>query len=111
MGASESVAWRYFGSVESSILQLKENDYQIWGVEQTTQSMPLDQVSWKREKIALVLGNEVNGLSEEVLPLLDLAIEVPQFGTKHRARIQGGNRRNFYDHRKRPGGGRDPSSR
>ena len=83
IGATGSVAWKYHPSIKESILDLKDAGYQIWGIEQTTGSKPLHDLSWMGEKIALVFGNEVNGLSEEVLPLLDLAIEVPQFGTKH----------------------------
>ncbi len=83
IGATESVAWSYTSSTVDTVTDLKKNGYQIWGIEQTTSSTPLHQVPWVGEKIALVLGNEVNGLSDEVLPHLDRAVEVPQFGTKH----------------------------
>lgn len=84
LGATESVAWVYMESVGAAINQLKQEGYNIVIVEQTTASVPLHQfVPEQGEKYALVFGNEVNGVSDEVIPLADLALEIPQHGTKH----------------------------
>lgn len=88
IGASESVAWQHFESTTDAILQLKEKGFKIIAIEQ------VDQRTWlqdfevqKEEKYALVFGNEVDGVSEEVLPYLDSCIEIPQLGTKHSLNI------------------------
>ena len=83
IGATDSVHWSYHESSVTAVQALKEAGYHLWGIEQTTESGPLQHSHWEGEKIAVVLGNEVNGISQEVLPLLDKAIEIPQFGTKH----------------------------
>ncbi len=83
IGASESVDWDYQPSIFKAVETLKGDGYQIWGVEQTSASQPLHQTPWLGEKVALVFGNEVRGLSQEILTLLDAAIEIPQFGSKH----------------------------
>ncbi len=88
LGASESVPWSYFPRTRAAVEALKGEGFAVWGVEQTDASVPLQEFQWKPgEKYALVFGNEVRGLSEEVLPLLDGCLEVPQFGTKHSLNI------------------------
>lgn len=84
LGATESVSWEYFKETNEAILSLKALGYQIVAVEQTTQSVYLHdfEVS-KQEKYAFVFGNEAFGVADEVLPLCDMALEIPQFGTKH----------------------------
>lgn len=84
IGATESIDWQYFSNTIDSLTQLKSRGYTILGIEQTDQSISLQDYSWKGETpLALVFGNEVGGLSDEILPLLDDCIEIPQFGTKH----------------------------
>ncbi len=84
LGATESVAWRYFNRTEEALQVLKEQDTCIVAVEQTDESVRLqDFVPEAGKKYALILGNEVRGVSEEALPYCDVAIEIPQFGTKH----------------------------
>jgi len=84
IGANESVAWSYRERVEEAARELKDMGYRLLGVEQTDQSRPLQAYRWPEgEALAVLFGNEVEGLSDEVLPLLDQAVEVPQFGTKH----------------------------
>jgi tRNA G18 (ribose-2'-O)-methylase SpoU len=71
-----------------SINKLKAEGYQIIGVEQTDESVSLLDFNFEKQKsYALVFGNEVEGLGEEILPLLDACIEIPQFGTKHSLNI------------------------
>jgi 23S rRNA (guanosine2251-2'-O)-methyltransferase len=83
IGATESVSWEYRENIVDAVTEIKAAGYKVWGVEQTNQSVMLDRIEMSDQKIALVFGNEVDGLSEEILPMLDGCIEIPQFGTKH----------------------------
>ena len=84
LGATESVDWEYSEDVEQLVRRLKEEGYTILIVEQVDQSQMLDQFSFKQYgKVALIVGNEVFGVDDRLLPLCDAAIEIPQFGTKH----------------------------
>jgi len=88
IGATESVAWQYYPSAQEAIQQLKDQGYRITGIEQTDESIPLPEVQINSgQAYALIMGNEVEGLSEGVLPLLDEAVAIPQFGTKHSLNI------------------------
>jgi len=88
LGASETLPWRYFPQTRSAVEALKEEGFAVWGVEQTDASLPLQEFHWQPgKKYALVFGNEVRGISEDILPLLDGCLEVPQFGTKHSLNI------------------------
>lgn len=84
LGATESVAWEYVESPATAIKKIKDDGYQILIIEQTTQSKPLQEIILDTNtKYCLVFGNEVNGVSEEVIEQADTAIEIPQIGTKH----------------------------
>ena len=84
LGATESVEWEYVENVADLARRLREEHYTIAIVEQTDTSVFLQQVDFQQyPKLCLVVGNEVFGISDELLPLCDLAIEIPQFGTKH----------------------------
>lgn len=84
LGATESVAWQYTATTNTCLKQLKQEGWIIIGVEQLLESQELNKFHFDtNQRQALVFGNEVRGLSEEALPLLDAAIEIPQFGTKH----------------------------
>jgi tRNA G18 (ribose-2'-O)-methylase SpoU len=83
LGATETVPWFYHPSTLHAIEDLKEKGYQIIVVEQTSQSIPVNEFKPINKPIALVFGNEVNGVSEDILPLAHYAIEIPQFGSKH----------------------------
>lgn len=84
LGATESVKWQYYADTISALESLKKDGYKIVAVEQAAGSIELEQyVSEISEKIALVFGNEVNGVSENVMERVDACIEIPQFGTKH----------------------------
>ena len=82
LGAAESVAWQYCENTLQAIEDCKAAGYQIVVIEQTTESVILDDFN-PEGPVALVFGNEVNGVSEAVLPACDAAVEIPQFGTKH----------------------------
>lgn len=84
LGASSTVSWKHFQESEEAIQYLKENNYTIVCLEQTDHSVQLQNfLPMKEKKYAFVLGNEVEGVSDLFLKHSDLAIEIPQFGTKH----------------------------
>ena len=88
IGATESVDWSYAPSTIELVKQLQGQGYEIWAVEQAegSQSLATFEVDTNK-KYALVFGNEVHGVGEEVMQVVDGAIEVPQFGTKHSLNI------------------------
>ena len=84
IGATSSVDWTHVDDITDTLLQLKKNGYTITSIEQTDSSVSL--LDWDikpNQKLALVMGNEVDGVSDEALALSDVAIEIPQYGTKH----------------------------
>ena len=84
LGATESVDWIYEKEISTAIKNLKNDGFEIVGIEQTTNSQNIEDYAINRDKkYALVLGNEVDGLSDEALPLYDTFLEIPQLGTKH----------------------------
>lgn len=84
LGATESVDWEYAEDVVELTLRLKDDGYTVFMVEQVDDSKKLDTFSFASyEKVALIVGNEVFGVDERLLPICDAAIEIPQFGTKH----------------------------
>lgn len=84
LGATQSVDWRYEKEILKAIAELKKEGYKIVAVEQAEGSTFLNNFSpLQEEKYALIFGNEVNGVSEEVMAEIDECIEIPQFGTKH----------------------------
>ena len=84
LGATESVDWIYEKDISTALENLKRENFKILGIEQTTNSeIFTDFVIEKNNKYALVLGNEVDGLSDEALSLYDTFLEIPQLGTKH----------------------------
>ena len=82
LGADETVKWRYFETTEAACQQLKAENYRIFAVEQIEGSKALQDFEFE-PATAYILGNEVEGVSEEALPYCDGAIELPQEGTKH----------------------------
>ncbi len=84
LGATESVQWKYFERTVDSVKYLRSEGFRIYAVEQTDQSIRLaDFVPESNWKIALIFGNEIHGIHDEVLHMADACIEIPQFGTKH----------------------------
>ena len=84
LGAELSVAWQHFDDTRQAIAFLRERGYLIYSVEQTENSQTLDSFEVASdEKIAVVLGHEVFGVSQEVVDMSDGVIEIPQYGTKH----------------------------
>lgn len=88
IGATEAVDWSHHPNTATLVLALKDQGYQIIGVEQANESIYLQDMQWKFSKpIALVFGNEVEGIQDSVMALLDGCIEIPQIGTKHSLNI------------------------
>ena len=84
LGATESLEWHYYDTTLEVITNLKTQGYRIFAIEQVKDSLMLDKISFEKDqKIALVFGNEVFGVEDEVLKNCDGSIEIPQFGTKH----------------------------
>lgn len=101
LGAEDSVDWTYYEESIDCVRELKEQGYKVYAIEQVDDSMKLDEIEnvLTREcanqtdeltysqdntlKIAIIFGNEVEGVQEELLPLCDGSIEIPQQGTKH----------------------------
>lgn len=79
LGATESVAWEYVESTQTIVKQLKEEGWTLLSLEQTTNSVMLDELKLeKNTKIAIVLGNEVDGVEQEVIDLCHQSVEIPQ---------------------------------
>jgi 23S rRNA (guanosine2251-2'-O)-methyltransferase len=84
LGATQSVTWEYFEDTLQAIEKLRADGYQIVAIEQAENSTMLNEFQPSTdEKYALIFGNEVNGVSDEAMQMIDACIEIPQFGTKH----------------------------
>lgn len=88
LGATESVDWFYAENTEELVQQLKSDNIQILSIEQAENSMPLQSFDpVKGLKYAVIFGNEVKGVSQEVVYASNHCLEIPQFGTKHSLNI------------------------
>ncbi|SKB37212.1 RNA methyltransferase [Daejeonella lutea] len=84
LGATQSVDWKYYETVTSAVVQLKDSGYTIIAIEQAENSQMLTGFKPdSSQKYALIFGNEVQGVSDEAMEMADSCIEIPQFGTKH----------------------------
>ena len=84
LGATETVVWEYRQSIVDLVKELKNDGMTICSIEQTEKTTFLQNVpNLKEEKFALIFGNEVNGVDQDVINLSDYILEIPQFGTKH----------------------------
>ncbi len=88
LGATETVNWNFSESAIDAVKALLNKGYSIYAIEQVKQSIMLNNYEWNgTDKIAIIFGNEVDGVSEELLPFCKAAIEIPQLGTKHSLNI------------------------
>ncbi|WP_090974127.1 RNA methyltransferase [Parapedobacter composti] len=88
LGATQSVTWSHVGDTSAAVRDLRKEGYRIVAVEQAKGSIPLQQFKpTETEKYALVFGNEVHGVSDDVMANVDACIEIPQSGTKHSLNI------------------------
>jgi len=84
LGAEDSMAWIHRPDTIAAMLELKRSGYKLLCLEQTHNSVQLDAfVPQQGVCYALVIGNEVEGVSQQVVDLCDTVLEIPQFGTKH----------------------------
>lgn len=84
IGATESVIWEHRTSIVELVTKLKADGVTIASIEQAEETLLLQNTSQLNySKIALVFGNEVDGVDQEIIDLSDCIIEIPQFGTKH----------------------------
>lgn len=88
IGATESVDWTYHEVTVEAINQLQSTGYRVFAVEQAEERTWLQDFKWPEDqKVALVFGNEVEGVSDTVMEQVDGCLEVPQYGTKHSLNI------------------------
>ena len=88
LGATESVAWEYCLNTMIAVKKLKADGYTICALEQVDHSIMLNEFEAKSDgKYALIFGNEVFGVEDEVLKACDHVLEIPQLGTKHSLNI------------------------
>ena len=96
LGAEDSVRWRYFETAEQAVEQLHQDGYFVWSVEQCEGSTKLQDLNTNENPslreghrvglkagVAIIFGNEVKGVHQEVIDMSDGCLEIPQFGTKH----------------------------
>jgi len=88
LGATESVDWEYVENTEELIKALQEEKVTVLAIEQAEESTSLEEfMPVSGESYAVILGNEVKGVSQNAVDLSDYCIEIPQFGTKHSLNI------------------------
>lgn len=84
LGAEDSVEWKYFPTAVEAVNKLKSEGYEVYAVEQAEGSTKLHEFQpLLGKKYAVVMGNEVKGVHQEVIDISDGCLEIPQFGTKH----------------------------
>ena len=84
LGAEYTVDWKYFKRTQDAVNELHNEGYTVLAIEQCAGSTLLDELVLEKDrKYAIVLGNEVKGVQQEVVDMCDGCIEIPQFGTKH----------------------------
>ena len=84
LGAEDSVAWEHVADTMEAVRRLKEDGYMVVSAEQTVGSVMLDSfVPENGRKYAVVFGNEVSGVRQDVVNASDFCLEIPQYGTKH----------------------------
>jgi 23S rRNA (guanosine2251-2'-O)-methyltransferase len=90
LGSTESVAWRHFSETKEALNALRTEGYVLVAVEQANASVFLNDIEIDAnsgQKYALIFGNEVEGVSEMAMEMVDFVVEIPQFGTKHSLNI------------------------
>ena len=88
LGATDTVDWFTAATAVEAVIALKTKGYKVYGVEQTDNSISLEAFDFNAaDKMAIVLGNEVDGVNSDVLQIVDATIEIPQYGMKHSLNI------------------------
>ena len=84
LGAEDSVSWKYFKTTLEAVAELKKEGYKILSIEQVEHSTKLQIfIPQEGQRYAVILGNEVKGVHQEVVDISDGCLEIPQLGTKH----------------------------
>ena len=79
--------WQFEKNTFDAVSKLKKTGYHIMGIEQAEKSSKLNDFTLPNKPIAIIMGNEVDGVSEDVINICDEVMEIPQFGTKHSLNI------------------------
>ena len=87
LGSTNSVNWKYIKNTTDAVKQLIKDGYYVVGIEQADKSTQLNEFELPKKPIAIILGNEVNGVDQQAIDLCNEVIEIPQFGTKHSLNI------------------------
>ena len=87
LGSTDSVNWKYVKNTTEAVQQLIKKGYHVVGIEQAEKSTLLNKFELPKKPIAIIMGNEVNGVSQEVIDICHEVIEIQQFGTKHSLNI------------------------
>lgn len=88
LGATETVAWKYFPKSLNAVQELQAKGYKVFAIEQVENSISLETLLYDpKEGLAVVFGNEVTGVEQDVILQCDGSIEIPQFGMKHSLNI------------------------
>jgi tRNA G18 (ribose-2'-O)-methylase SpoU len=88
LGATETVTWKHYETTVEALKELQQNGYKVYAIEQVESSISLEKFNIHAdEKAAVVFGNEVDGVDQEVIALCDGCIEIPQLGMKHSLNI------------------------
>ena len=83
LGSTNSVNWEFEENTLKAVEKLKKKGYYVIGVEQDDKSSTLNNIQLQNKSLAIIMGNEVDGICDHVINLCDEVIEIPQFGTKH----------------------------
>lgn len=84
LGSSDSVDWEYSDDIIETIKKLKKKDVKIISIEQADESLKIEKFNpIKGTKYAFIFGNEVDGVSDDIINVSDEVVEIPQVGTKH----------------------------
>lgn len=87
LGATNTVKWQHYVTTQMALDKLKQSNFTVYAVEQAKTKIWLNQFTATQQKIALVFGNEVYGVDQEIINNCDGVIEIPQLGTKHSLNI------------------------
>ena len=87
LGSTSSVDWEYEKNTIEAVKKLKKLDYHIAAIEQADKATKLNDFDIPNKPIAIILGNEINGVAQDIIDNCDSVIEIPQFGTKHSLNI------------------------
>lgn len=87
LGATETVPWKHFATTKDAIEEARAQGSKVFAVEQAKNSISLNNLPEEIQHLALVFGNEVGGVQDDVLTLVDGCLEIPQWGAKHSLNI------------------------